>query len=79
MNLNPMGLTAVTSVPYVQPNTANPAPNPQIASYATGRNPLAIVGPQSVHVEAGTSQYLVTGGAGQVPSPGMIRPNSTTV
>ncbi len=42
MNLNPLNLTAVSPTNYVQPNTANPAPNLAIANFPTGSDVLQL-------------------------------------
>ena len=51
MNLNPMGLSAVTSTPYIQPNTANPTPNPQIGATPTGANSMGLSWPIPLYRE----------------------------
>jgi hypothetical protein len=40
--LNPMNINGPNAAaPYQQPNTNNPAPNPQVASHPTGANNLS--------------------------------------
>jgi hypothetical protein len=55
--LNPMGLTSGTwSGNVVQPNTAAPPANPQVASTPVGRNVLAIVWPLPRYVDPVSSK-----------------------
>lgn len=42
---NPMNLTAVSPTNYVQPNTAAPAVNANVASYPVGANVLNLTWP----------------------------------
>jgi hypothetical protein len=54
-NLNPMNIGSTWPGNAQQPNTAAPAANPAIASYAVGSNVLNVAAPLPRFVEPGLS------------------------
>lgn len=51
---NPLNAGPTQPSPYVQPNTANPTVNANVASYPVGANTLDLTWPIPAYVQPGT-------------------------